>query len=322
MSSWHVSDESEWTPIGDRMITGHGGGMGPYAASYAVNLAAGPMLNGAVSADIRLTERRSVGAGLVCRADPHWTFVTFYTAPQGAADETTVARFGVFREGTLIPVAQLQEPVRLARGYNHFTLEFFSGRMRGEIRAEDRTYELTATCPHVPFAGYSGLVKFYGAGVLAKSWSMEQTVLPIVSANSVTARKRAKWDVFLCHTTGAKEEVKELARALAKGGITYWLDSEQIMPGDSVPEKIDEGLSDSRFLLACVGDSPQGKWARTEYGGVLSRELAGESPARIIPVLLANAEPRHIPVLLRGKRYISSANKTEFEEFIRFLLSH
>lgn len=322
MSSWHVSDRSEWTAIGDRMITGHGGGVGPYAASYAVDRAAGRMLNGSVSADIRLTERRSVGAGLICRADLDWTFVTFYTAPQGAADETTVARFGVFREGMLIPVAQLREPVRLARGYNHFTLEFFSGRMRGEIRAENRIYELTAVCPHVPFPGYVGLVKFYGAGVLAKSWSMEQTVLPFVSAASRRVREQAKWDVFLCHTSGAKEEVKELARALAKRGLTYWLDNEQIMPGDSVPEKINEGLGDSRFLLACVGESAQGEWARAEYGGVLSRELSGESPTRIIPVLLANAEPRHIPILLRGKRYISSANKTEFEEFISFLLSH
>ncbi|RXS73129.1 toll/interleukin-1 receptor domain-containing protein [Streptomyces sp. TM32] len=322
MSNWHVSNSSEWTPIGDRMLTGHGGGMGPYAASYAVDLAARPMLNGSVSADIRLTERRATGAGLVCRADVAWTFVAFYTAPQEADDETTVARFGVFREGLFIPLAQLQEPVQLTRGYNHFTLEFFAGRMRGEIKAGDRTYELTAVCPHVPFPGYAGLVKFYGAGVLAKSWSIEQTRMPIASAASRPAGEKSKWDVFLCHTSDTKEEVKGLAKALAERGLTYWLDSEQIKPGDSVPGKINEGLGDSRYLLACISESSQSEWVTAEYGGVLSRELSGESSTRIIPVLLADVEPKHIPILLRGKSYISSGNKTVFDEFISFLLSH
>ncbi|MGW7421403.1 toll/interleukin-1 receptor domain-containing protein [Streptomyces sp. NPDC054813] len=304
------------------MITGHGGGMGPYAASYAVDLAVAPVLNGSVSADIRLTERRAVGAGLVCRADLAWTFVTFYTAPQDMSEETTIARFGVFQEGQLTRVAQLPEPVRLERGYNRFTLEFFSGRMRGEIRAGDRTYELMATCPHVPFAGHTGVVKFYGAGVLAKSWSVERTRLPFVAAVSRPAKEDFTYDVFLCHTSDTREDVKSLAKALAGRGVTYWLDSEQISPGDSIPEKIDAGLRRSRYLLACISKSAQGEWARAEYGGVLSRELSGDSSTVTIPLLLADAEPDHIPVLLRGKRYISSSNKTEFDEFISFLLSH
>ncbi len=324
MSDWHASNSADWTPIGSRMITGHGGGVGPYQASYTIDLASGPVLNGSVSADIKLTESGVTGAGLVCRADPHWTFMAFYTAPENTSDDSTVARLGMFREGLLVPVAQLAEPVRLERGYNHFSLEFFSGRARGEIRAGERTYELTATCPQVPFPGHAGLVKFYGAGVLARSWAVERTQLPFVPAASRrTEGQKFEYDVFLCHASETAKEVQAIADALADRGISYWLDKERIKFGDSVTKKIEEGLLGSHYLLPCISkDLTARGWTRAEIGSALVPELRGDSSRITIPLLLAEAEPDDIPPLLRDKRWVSSTNKVEFDEFVSFLLSH
>ncbi|WP_194238657.1 toll/interleukin-1 receptor domain-containing protein [Streptomyces spongiae] len=324
MSSWHASNSAEWTPVGDRMLTGHGGGIGPYAASYAIDLTSGPVLNGSVSADILLTGTGVTGAGLVCRADRDWTFVAFYTAPQDVSEGTTVARLGVFQEGVLTPVAQLAEPVELERGYNHFSLEFFSGQMRGEIRAGDRTYELTAACPHVPFAGHAGLVKFYGAGVLATSWSVERTRIPFVPAAS--RRKEGQvfqYDVFLCHARETAQEVHDIAQALKARGISYWLDTEQITYGDRVTEKIEEGLRNSHYVLPCISKGlMERSWCRAEYGGILNAELSGDSTRIVVPLMLAAAEPDDIPLLFRDKRRVTSTNRVEFDRFIDFLLSN
>ncbi|MFD9218657.1 toll/interleukin-1 receptor domain-containing protein [Streptomyces sp. NPDC060064] len=324
MNDWHPSHSGDWTAL-STMLTGHGGGIGEYAASYVTDLAPGPVLNGRVSADIRLTERWGTGAGLVCRADRDWTFVAFYTAPQvTAGTATTVARIGVFREGMLTPVAQLSEPVVLARGYNHFSLEFFSGRVRGEIRTGERTYELLANCPHVPFPGYAGLVRLYSAGVLAKSVVVERTQLPFVApAVAEPGGREFVYDVFLCHSKEDAVEVGRIAAALAEKGISYWLDSEQISFGDFVTQKIDAGLQASHFVIPCISKNlTKGGWTKNEYGAILNAEFSGDSSRVAVPLMLAGAEVGDIPMTLRDKRRVSRTNKVEFEEFVSFLRSH
>lgn len=323
MSDWHSSNSGEWT-IGSRLITGYGGGVGTYAASYAIDLASGPLLNGSVSAGIQFTDRWAAGAGLVCRADRNWTFVAFYAVSENADGNTAVARFGAFREGLLIPVAQLAEPVRLGKGYHHFSLEFFSGRMRGEIRTAQHTYELTANCPHVPFPGHAGLVKFYGSGLLAKSWTVERSHTPFAApAPRRAGGQEYEFSVFLCHASEDTESVQLIAKALAAKGIRYWLDSEQINFGDRVSEKIEAGLRASRYILPCVSPAlTERGWTRAEFGSVLNAELSGDSSRMVIPLMLTGAETDDIPLLFRDKRRVSSTNKVEFEEFVSFLLSH
>ena len=55
------------------------------------------------------------------------------------------------------------------------------------------------------------------------------------------------WDVFISHATEDKAEVAEpLAEALQELGFTVWLDSHELTVGDSIREKIEEGLRNSR----------------------------------------------------------------------------
>lgn len=325
MNDWHPSPSAGWTAL-PALLTGHGGGIGTYDASYIVDLAPGQVLNGRVTADIRLTESWGTGAGLVCRADQDWTFVAFYTTPQIQGEtRTTAARIGVFREGALTTVAQLPEPVVLSQGYHRFSLEFFSGTVRGEIRTGENRYELQANVPHVPFPGYAGLVRLYGAGVLARGVTVERTALPFATPPTAgDDTGDAAYDVFLCHAKEDAAEVEDIAAALKSRGIRYWLDSDdQINFGDFVTQKIEEGLQASRFVLPCISKNLRRRgWTRNEYGAILNAEFSGDSSRIAIPVMLTGAEDSDIPLLLRDKRRASHANKVEFEEFIRFLQSH
>ncbi|MFJ8196839.1 toll/interleukin-1 receptor domain-containing protein [Streptomyces sp. NPDC096152] len=327
MTSWHSFDNEDWTyNAGSKTLFGHGGGIGDFATSYAVDTSLGTMLNGRVSAEIRLTSPTGTGAGLVCRADLGWTFVAFHTVSPNPVDHTAVARFSVLQEGVLVPIAQLPEPITLSQGFNRFSLEFYSGRMRGEIRTGKHEYELLATCPHVPFPGHVGLVKFYGAAMMAKSVTAERTLMPFVTPTVLERTRKGQdfsHDVFLCHASPDKPEVESLAERLRERGIRCWLDSGEIRFGDRLTQRIQEGLRGSRYVLPCISPNfPKSIWAQSEYGFVLNAELSGDSSRTVVPLMLDDAEPQQIPELLRDVRRVNTSNQVEFEEFIAFLLSH
>lgn len=50
-------------------------------------------------------------------------------------------------------------------------------------------------------------------------------------------------DIFLCHASEDKlKVVKPLVAALNEAGISYWYDEAEIKWGDSVIQKVNEGL--------------------------------------------------------------------------------
>ncbi len=57
-----------------------------------------------------------------------------------------------------------------------------------------------------------------------------------------------QWDAFISHASEDKAEVVlPLATELRKYGLRIWLDNFSLKIGDSLREKIDEGLAESRF---------------------------------------------------------------------------
>ena len=61
-----------------------------------------------------------------------------------------------------------------------------------------------------------------------------------------TIRRMAK--VFLSHSSGDQDEVRRLAIDLRELGIEVWLDEWEIGVGDSISQRIEQGLRDSHFL--------------------------------------------------------------------------
>jgi hypothetical protein len=82
-------------------------------------------------------------------------------------------------------------------------------------------------------------------------------------------------DVFICHASEDKTAVaRPLASALDARGLTVWLDQFQIKLGDSLRQKIDEGLRESRFGVVILSPSFFAKrWSRWELDGLVDREV-------------------------------------------------
>lgn len=79
-------------------------------------------------------------------------------------------------------------------------------------------------------------------------------------------------DLFVSHASADKlQYVQPLADAMTKRQITFWLDSVDIVWGDSVPLRVNEGLRRSRYVLLCLSrnylDRP---WPEAELASALA----------------------------------------------------
>ena len=74
------------------------------------------------------------------------------------------------------------------------------------------------------------------------------------------------WDVFISHASEDKQAVVlPLAEALRKRGVSVWIDAAELQLGDSLSEKIDDGLAGSRFGVVILSPSFFGKqWPKRE----------------------------------------------------------
>jgi hypothetical protein len=86
-----------------------------------------------------------------------------------------------------------------------------------------------------------------------------------------------KWDIFISHASEDKEAVaRPLAESLRRSFVRVWLDEHQLMLGDSLSRKIDEGLAESHFGVVILSPAFFGKhWPMTELAGLRAREEAG-----------------------------------------------
>ena len=85
-------------------------------------------------------------------------------------------------------------------------------------------------------------------------------------------------DVFISHASEDKEEfVRPLANALTQHGLNVWYDEMTLRIGDSLRQKIDKGLANSRVGLVVLSPSFINKgWTNYELDGIVTRAVSGE----------------------------------------------
>jgi hypothetical protein len=86
-----------------------------------------------------------------------------------------------------------------------------------------------------------------------------------------------KWDVFVSHASEDTEAVAvPLADHLSRAGLRVWLDEHVLSVGDSLREKIDEGLAASRFGVVIVSPAfLRKRWPARELNGLFAIEESG-----------------------------------------------
>ncbi len=85
-------------------------------------------------------------------------------------------------------------------------------------------------------------------------------------------------DVFISHASEDKDDfVRPLADALIAQGLNVWYDEMTLRIGDSLRQKIDKGLANSKVGLVVLSPSFIKKgWTNYELDGIVTRNVSGE----------------------------------------------
>lgn len=86
------------------------------------------------------------------------------------------------------------------------------------------------------------------------------------------------YDVFISHASEDKDDiVRSLANALSSRDLVVWYDEFTLRIGDSLRQKIDKGLTNSRVGLVVLSPAFLSKgWTNYELHGIVTRSLSGE----------------------------------------------
>lgn len=125
----------------------------------------------------------------------------------------------------------------------------------------------------------------------------------------------AKRVAFLSHSSADKPFVRQLAADLSANGVGVWLDEQRIRVGDSIPDKVAQGLADSDYFLIAVSERSVGsEWVKKELNGALVNEVERRK-VHILPLKLDDSK---MPPAIADKKYadFSKSYKAGLEELI------
>jgi hypothetical protein len=107
--------------------------------------------------------------------------------------------------------------------------------------------------------------------------------------------------VFVSHASKDKERfVFDFATKLRSQGIDAKVDRWEILPGDSLVDKIfEEGIGQAQAVIVVVSEhSVDRPWVREELNAATVRRIEGAS--KLIPVVIGNVDESRIPVSLKA----------------------
>jgi len=104
---------------------------------------------------------------------------------------------------------------------------------------------------------------------------------------------------FLSHNKADKEVARSIGAHLILTGIDVWFDDWEIQAGDSIPGKLNEGLSAfDAFILLWSVHANKSNWVRQELHSAIMRAMSSGS-AKIVPCLL---DETPLPMIIADRR--------------------
>ena len=117
----------------------------------------------------------------------------------------------------------------------------------------------------------------------------------------IVSQKLSNKKVFLSHSSFDKEIVVSVALDLKEKGIDTWLDAFDILPGESIIDKINIGLNECDYILVFISkNSNASNWVKKEWETILWDEI-NSNKVKVIPIKLDDSE---VPKILQTKKYI------------------
>ena len=117
-----------------------------------------------------------------------------------------------------------------------------------------------------------------------------------------TADGAAHPKVYLAHASEDKDRVRPIAEYLMANGVDVWFDEWEIDLGDSLRQKMEEGLgSMTHFVVVLTETSITKPWVAKEVDVGLVRQVGGES--RFVP-LVVDVDPAKLSPFLKAMLFL------------------
>lgn len=117
------------------------------------------------------------------------------------------------------------------------------------------------------------------------------------------AMRIPEFEVFMCHNSQDKPQVKEIAAKLKEKGIRPWLDEWELRPGFPWQRVLEEQIKHIRSVAVFIGNSGVGPWQNMEQEAFIRQFVKRSCP--VIPVLLPECpEAPDMPIFLEGMTYV------------------
>jgi hypothetical protein len=124
-----------------------------------------------------------------------------------------------------------------------------------------------------------------------------------------------EFDVFLAHHSGDKVLVHQISNKLKQHGLRPWIDEEQIAPGRSFQQAIQQAIPTVKVAAIILGVNGVGSWQEWEIQTFFSQCVNKGKP--VIPVLLPGVSevPESLPFLqqLRWINFNNTEDATALE---------
>lgn len=106
--------------------------------------------------------------------------------------------------------------------------------------------------------------------------------------------------IFISHSSKDKKFATWLGTDLKASGHAPWFDEWDICVGESIPEKVSNGLSDADFIVVVLsGNSIKSQWVEREWHAKYWSEIE-KNQTIVLPLLIEDCK---VPELLKTKKY-------------------
>ncbi len=148
--------------------------------------------------------------------------------------------------------------------------------------------------------------------------SANRLILDALSVEKSDSCHEKYHGIFLSHTSGDKPFVRQLRKDLKDRGVkNVWVDEAEIELGDSLIEKIEEGMKGARFVgVVLSSKSVKAPWVKKELETAMTREIS-RGEVVVLPFLYEKCD---IPPFLTGKLYADFTSDDQYEESLKKVL--
>ena len=148
---------------------------------------------------------------------------------------------------------------------------------------------------------------------------LDASVVPTIihTEKAVDQESQEQYDAFISHAWEDKEGfVDELVDEMRKAGISVWYDTTQLKWGDSLRQRIDDGLKKPKFGIVVLSPNyiAEGKyWTKAELNGLFQKESINGKTLLPIWYNLNKKDVMNFSPIIADKKAMTTATMTAEE---------